>query len=275
MNERREWGVGDLVDLLDEWFPPGLAESWDNVGLLLGDRAGAVRKVMTCLTVTAATAKEAIAQKADLIVTHHPILFRPIKRLIAEGPSSFIYSLARAGIAVYSPHTSFDGAVMGINEQIAGRLGLVDIKALRPIETQDISISPAGSGRLGQLPAPVELGIFAETLRRALNAAAVSFVGASKRRCQRVAIGCGAGMEFLPDAVRNGCDVLVTGEARFHQYLEAEELGIGLILAGHYSTERFALETLADRLGSACPPLEVWASRLERDPLTTLLHFSE
>lgn len=123
--------VKDVTDLLESWFPLHLAESWDNVGLLLGDPARPARRVMTCLSISAETASEAIETKADLIVAHHPIFFRPARRLTATSDGT-VWSLAAAGISLFSPHTSFDGARGGINEQIAERLGLSDVRPIRP-----------------------------------------------------------------------------------------------------------------------------------------------
>jgi len=124
--------VAAVVDYLRSSAPPQLAADWDNVGLLLGDTASEVHRVMTCLTVTAESAAEAVAEKAELIVTHHPILFRSIKRLTSETPEGrMVLSLVRAGVAVYSPHTAFDNTRNGINEMIAQRLGLVDVAPLR------------------------------------------------------------------------------------------------------------------------------------------------
>src|SRR5262249_12556061 len=124
--------VTTVVEFLERFAPPSLAADWDNVGLLLGERAAPVERVMTCLTVTPESAAEAVEQGAQLVVTHHPILFRGVKRLTdatAEGRT--VLSLARAGVAVYSPHTAFDNTRDGINEALAGRLGLSDLAPLR------------------------------------------------------------------------------------------------------------------------------------------------
>lgn len=261
--------VADLVTLLESWFPPHLAESWDNVGFLLGDPGAPVRRVMTCLTVTPGSVAEGLAEAVDLIVTHHPILFRPVRRLTADGPAGFIYELARRGVSVYSPHTAFDGAASGINRTIAERLGLEEIQPLRPV--LDPVEATAGGGRWGRLAAVVSLADLTARVHRCLGARATSYVGDADRECRIVAVACGAGMEFFDDAVRLGCDTFVTGEARFHQFLEAQERGVALVLAGHYASERFAVQDLAVRLASRFPELAVWASRRESDPLTTIV----
>src|SRR5882724_11781005 len=127
--------VAAVVDYLEQLAPPELAAEWDNVGLLLGDRQAPVERVMTCLTVTPESAAEAVEAKAQLIVTHHPILFRPVKRLTTANPEGrMLLSLIRAGVAVYSPHTAFDNTRGGINDAIAHKLGLTDVTPLRRSE---------------------------------------------------------------------------------------------------------------------------------------------
>jgi dinuclear metal center YbgI/SA1388 family protein len=356
------------VAFLDHIAPPALAAEWDNVGLLLGEGTAEVRRVMTCLTVTPVSAAEAVAESADLIVTHHPILFRSVKRLTdgtAEG--RMLLALARANVAVYSPHTAFDDADGGINDLLARRLGLINVGPLRPRDVarackmvaytpeKDLervseamfaagagqighysecsyrllgtgtffgsdaanptvghkgrreqvaewrleaicpeadvnavlaavrrahsyeepaidvyplrpSASPRGVGRIGLLPDATSLCSFAEAVKKSLKAGPVQMVGDAEREVRRVAIACGAGGELLSDAVRAGADVLLTGEARFHDYLAAQAQGLALVLPGHYGTERCGVEDLADRLKTEWPDALVWASRRERDP---------
>lgn len=125
--------IADVTAWLRQFAPLELAEAWDNVGLLLGDKSAAVRKIMTCLTVTPASAAEAIAEGAELIVSHHPVLFKPVQRLTAEtNEGRMLLALLRAGVAVYSPHTAFDNTAGGINDMLCRRLGLTDVKPLRP-----------------------------------------------------------------------------------------------------------------------------------------------
>ena len=125
--------VADVADYLERFAPPDLAGEWDNVGLLLGERSAAVERVMTCLSVTPESAAEAVEARTGLVVTHHPILFRAAKRLTdATAEGRVLLGLARAGVAVYSPHTAFDNTAGGINELIAARLGLSGVVPLRP-----------------------------------------------------------------------------------------------------------------------------------------------
>jgi dinuclear metal center YbgI/SA1388 family protein len=360
--------VSKIVSFLDGFAPKSLAESWDNVGLLIGDRSREVSRLMTCLTVTPTTAREATQRHAELIVTHHPVLFRPVQRLTADEPHGrMLLELIQAGVAVYSVHTAFDGTAGGINEQLAARLGLTAGKPLRPaaapancklavfvpdgdmervsraifdagagvigeyrecsfrvagrgtffgsdqsnptighagrheqvdewrlevvcpqtivprvvaamrgahsyeepaydIYALEVSRSGIGAGRYGELPTATTLGEFAVRVRSAIASPLVQVVGPRERSIHRVALACGSGSEFLADALAAGCDTLVTGEASFHRLLEAEANGIALVLAGHYATERFAVETLAQRVRGEFGGLEVWASETEREP---------
>jgi dinuclear metal center YbgI/SA1388 family protein len=160
--------VATVVDYLDQFAPLEHAAEWDNVGLLLGERSSSVERIMTCLTVTPESAAEAIEAKAQLIVTHHPILFRGVKRLTDVTPEGrMLLGLARAGVAVYSPHTAFDNTRDGINDLLARRLGLVDVTPLRRgserasvklvvfVPEKDLNrvadaLFEAGAGRIGE-----------------------------------------------------------------------------------------------------------------------------
>lgn len=261
--------VADVCRYLESFAPAALAEDWDNVGLLMGDRQTSVSKVMTCLTVTSAVAEEAIAQNVNMVVTHHPIPFKGVKRISTDSPTgSVLWKLASNGIAIYSPHTAFDSARSGINQQLADGLGLSEVKPLRPFELDDgASLGGLGKGRRGDCP-PVQLGALASTVAGFLQIAGLHIVGDPERQVSRVGIGCGSAGEFIHSASRAGCQVLLTGEARFHTCLEAEAIGMAMILPGHYASERFALETLATQLTAEFPDVSVWASRQESDPLT-------
>jgi dinuclear metal center YbgI/SA1388 family protein len=369
---------------LDDFAPARLAEAWDNVGLLWGDPALPVDRVMTCLTVTRATAVEAIRERAQLIVSHHPVLFREVKRIRADLPESGpLWMLARAGIAIASPHTAFDNTDHGINDILCTRIGLVDVRPLRPAgagargsvhspvsykvvvftpdpdreavsaaafqagagtigaylecsfsipgegtffgtdatnptvgergrretvrelrlefvtpaprlaavlsairahhsyEEPAIDVYPLhqaetersashGAGRIGRLAKPSTAWEVAVSTGRALGCVVVALAADPDRQVENVAIACGAGDDFLDDAARARADILLTGEARFHRAILARELGIGLLTAGHYATERLGIEELAERMARAFPDLSVWPSQTETDPLLVI-----
>ncbi|TWT37360.1 putative GTP cyclohydrolase 1 type 2 [Posidoniimonas corsicana] len=256
-----------LCDLLDAFAPPCLAEDWDNTGLLMGDRSMEVGRVMTCLTLTPDSAAEAVDERADLVVTHHPLPFRPLAKITTDTvEGGMLWRLARAGVAVYSPHTAFDSAASGINAALANALKLRSAAPLNPTEDE-----PAvGAGRIGLLPTAATLEEVAARIREFTAAESVRVVGPVGKSIASAAVACGSGGSFIASAATAGADVLITGEATFHNCLAAQAAGLALVLPGHYASERFAVERLAEWLAKEAAGLAVWPSIRERDPLRTL-----
>lgn len=256
--------VATIAQFLEQFAPVRLAEEWDNVGLLVGSANQPVQRLMTCLTLTADSVAEAVREQAELVVTHHPLPFRPLRRLTDDTPEGrLLLELIAARIAVYSPHTAFDSAGRGINQRLAEGLGLVEIAPL----TTDPLDPAIGSGRFGNLEPPTPVAELAARAARFLKIDGLHLVGDPQRPIHRVAIGCGSAGELLQRAIACGCDCFVTGETRFHTCLEAEATDVALVLVGHFASEHFAVEQLADLLAEQFRALKVWPSRAERDPL--------
>ncbi len=261
--------VAEFAAFLEDFAPCSLAAEWDNVGLLVGDRTLDVRKVMTCLTVTPESAAEALDEGAGLIVSHHPLPFRPLSRLSTDGTDGrLLWDLIRGGVSIYSPHTAFDSAARGINQRLAEHLGLCNVQAIVPAgDAVQAETQSPGTGRCGALPQPTTLDALLDQVKQTLKLAAVQYVGELGQSISRVGIGCGSAGEFLATAAERGCDGFVTGEMRFHDCLHAQALGIGVILLGHYASERFAVEELATVLANQFSDCQVWPSRQESDPI--------
>lgn len=257
--------VQDFCRFLETVAPLRLAEDWDNVGLLLGNRDAPVKRVMTCLTVTPSSVEEACKASADLIVTHHPLPFRPLKKITSDTVTGgMVLELIAHRIAVYSPHTAFDSAGQGINQYIAEGLQLNDIQPLQPIEDD---VDQLGAGRIGRLSKECPLATWVDRTKDFFGIDGLHVVGQSDDKVQKVAVACGSAGQFLQPAIRAGCDCLITGETNFHTCLEAEARRVSLLLTGHFASERFAVERLASRLQDEFPDVDAWASRKERDPL--------
>jgi dinuclear metal center YbgI/SA1388 family protein len=223
---------------------------------------------MACLTITPTTAREAIDGQVDLIVTHHPLPFQPVRQVTTDTTAGkLLWDLIGARIAVYSPHTAFDSARAGINAYLAEGLALKNLAPLVPATALDAT---EGSGRYGDLPKPSILRELATSVKSFLKLNVVRVVGKSDQQVTRVGIACGSGGSLLEAARIAGCDAFLTGETSFHTCLEADARGIALVLTGHFASERFAVERLADWLVMQLPDVNVWASREERDPLRTL-----
>lgn len=259
--------IADVVQRLESFAPTALAEDWDNVGLLVGDAAGAAERVMTCLTLTEDVAAEAVDERANLVVTHHPLPFRPLSRITTDTPEGrVLWRLMGAGVSIYSPHTAFDSAAEGVNQQLTDGLNLAEAAPLAPVDLAT-EAGELGAGRCGAVLAPTTLAMLAGDTCKLLAVDHVRVVGDDEQPVHRVAVACGSGGSFLDAAIDAGADALVTGEATFHSLLAARAAGVAVVLTGHYASERFALEHLAQWLGDQLPELRVWASSTECDPL--------
>ncbi|MEM1225995.1 MAG: Nif3-like dinuclear metal center hexameric protein [Planctomycetota bacterium] len=271
--------IDQVCQLLATIAPLNLAEDWDNVGLLLGDRHGRVKRVMTCLTVTPAVVDEVIREKVDLLVSHHPLPFQPMSRVTTDSAaSSLVWRLCRAGVALYSAHTAYDSADGGINDQWATALRLSGVRPLNVFESEPSSAPEAtlslGSGRFGDLADPLPASELLIQAAELADSSRPRLAGNPNLPIRRLGIACGSGGSFVSSARRRGCDALLTGEATFHACLDAENTGMVLLMVGHYASERFAMESLATRLSSAIAAaspdaeMRVSASRSEADPIT-------
>ncbi len=260
--------VANICTLMDTIAPLGLSESWDNTGLLLGDAAASVERVMTCLTLSSETVAEAVERRASLVIAHHPLPFKPLGKITtATHVGKLVWELARAGISVYAPHTAWDSAELGINAMLADLLELRNCRPLIPDLRPEYA--GLGAGRIGQLSVPSSLSKLTCRIVELLPDSRPRGVD-SGRAIQSVAIACGSGGSFLEIAQAAGCDLFLTGEATFHTCLEAQSAVISLLMVGHFASERFAMSRLAERLREAKPTLEIWASKIEKDPVRNL-----
>ena len=256
--------VENVCQILMQLAPLPTAESWDNVGLLLGRPNRMVSRLMTCLTLTPTVAREAIAKDVQLIVTHHPVLFRATRSITSDTiEGRLLLDLIEARIAVYSPHTAFDNAELGINQWLAESLGLSMIEPLRRFQ-QGI---PGGSGRLGEFAESLSKQEFLEKLATILGAEYLEVAWHGSERVRRVGLACGSAAEYLSDAMQAECDTFVTGEARFHSAVECQSTECNLVLTGHFSSERPAVARLASVLSERLFGVECFASEEDRNPL--------
>lgn len=247
--------------------PLRLAAEWDAVGLLVASRRPRIDRVMTCLSLTPEVAAEAIRDGSDMVVTHHPLPFRPVARITdASATGRVLMDLIHAGIAVYSAHTAWDSAAGGINDQLAELLGLEHVSPLEP----DPLHRAAGCGRAGSAASGWSVGRLARHAADRLGAAGVQLVGRHDRAAGRVGIVCGSGGDLLGMVKQAGCDTFFTGELKLHQALEARAIDLAVIAVGHHASERFSMEVLARRLAEAVPGLVCQASRDEADPFSFL-----
>lgn len=254
----------DVAGELERIAPLRLAAEWDAVGLLVGSSGRPISRVMTCLTLTHAVAAEAVRERVDLIVTHHPLPFRPVPRITAESlTGDLLLQLVRADVAVWSSHTAWDSAAGGINDQLAAVVGLEQVAPIEP----HADVPRAGFGRTGLAGAGMSVADLARVAAAGLGASGVQIAGDPGRPAGRVGIVCGSGGDAVAAVRARGCDTLLTGEIRLHQATEAVASGLAVVTVGHHASERFSMDVLATRIAEAVPGLTCWASRDERDPL--------
>ena len=255
--------ISEIEQFMCETHPLKLAESWDNVGLLLGRRDRHVTKLMTCLTVSLDVVAEAKAKGVELILSHHPFPFKAANKF-TDGSTEgrLLLDLLESKIAVFSSHTAFDSVRDGINAMTLKGLGLDSSAPLIPKD--DL---PGGTGRMSACDWTWE-----DALRRIQTFYDLKNFWGVKcgERFRKVGIVCGSGGDFISTAKSKGVDLFITGEATFHQCVLARHLGVTLVLTGHFKSERFAMEQLADKLQAQFSSLSVFPSVVECDPLMLL-----
>jgi dinuclear metal center YbgI/SA1388 family protein len=239
--------VSDWYKAIDSFAPFDTALSFDNCGLQVGDFWLPADRALIALDLTASVLDEAVQSGASLIITHHPAIFHPIKQLRTD---DLVYRLAAQGIALISAHTNLDIAEGGVNDALARRLNLANI---RPFVSD-------GLGRLGELPQAVSPRDFALQVKALLGATGVR-LAAGKQSVRTVAVCGGSGGDLIEAALSAGAQALVTGEAKHHELLQAQETDTSLIDAGHYFTEAVVVEPLAEKLRGLLPDAEVIVSR--------------
>jgi dinuclear metal center YbgI/SA1388 family protein len=365
--------VSDILGIINKLAPPRFAEEWDNVGLQVGDASSPAGRIMVALDPGREAIAAAVSSDCRLLLTHHPLIFSPLKRVVASDPIGSAVALAiRHDLAIVSLHTNYDIAAGGVNDLLAARLGICspvplkttgreelvklavfvprgheepvlealfrfsgvignyrdcsfrsagtgtftpqagsapfigqqgtrsEVEELRLevlLRSEDVSAAvaalrkahpyeepaydlyplmnrgtPRGIGRIGILAEATTLERFAASVKERLGAAGVRFVGAAGHRVNKVALCGGSGASFIREALFQGADVLVTGDLKYHEARDAEALGLALVDAGHFATERPMIEGLAGKLREELPArgydAEVLEFAGEREPFT-------
>ncbi len=235
--------VSDIQKLIERAFSPAAAEEWDNIGLLMGRDGKDVKKVLLTLDVTPFTVKEAIEAGADLILSHHPILFGGTKRITDETTEGkMLLDLAESKIAVIAAHTNMDSGVGGLNDKLAE---IFELQNSRPV--LDNKVEGAGLGRIGDLKEPMTALEFALLAKEKLNTP-VRLSGDEDKIIRRVAVGSGASDDIVFDAVKMGADLVLTGDCKYHRNQSYTDVGAVIIDAGHYPTEIIAMDIFEEIL---------------------------
>ncbi len=256
--------VRDITAVLEAVAPLHLQEAYDNAGLIVGDPEQEVTGVLFCLDSTEAVVAEAVEKGCNLIVAHHPIVFRGLKRLNgATYVERTVVQAIRQGIAIYAIHTNLDNVLQrGVNAKLAERLNLGDLQILAPRP----GTPTVGAGMIGLLPTPQSEVDFLQHVKTALHASCLRHTAWLHRPVQRVAICGGAGSFLIPSAIAQGADALVSADFKYHDFFDAD--GRLLIVdVGHYESEQFTIELLRDIVREKFPTFALHLTKVLTNPI--------
>lgn len=238
--------VEDIIKHMKSLAPEELALEWDNIGLIVGDSNAQVNTILIALDVTDEVLEEAINLKAELIITHHPLIFKPIKNINDKTPiGRKILKLIKNGISVYSSHTNLDISNYGTNDTLFKVLNLQDKQPLMELEKEGYAL-----GRIGTLDKPVALKNFAIFVKESLKLTNIRYTGNDEKIIKKLGICTGASSNYniFKEAKEKGCDLYITGDIKFHEAQTAIEMGLCLMDATHYASEVIVTQTLKDYL---------------------------
>ena len=251
----------EMTAALERLAPLRLQDEWDNSGLQVGFPESEVSSVLVSLDITEEIVDEAVDKGCNMIVSHHPLLFKALRQVSdATYQQRCVVKALAAGISVYSAHTSLDNAPGGVNHKIAEKLGLKDLRWLSPMAGED-----AGSGLVGELPLVRKDTDFLAEVKQLFGVEALRHSAPDGRMIRRVALCGGAGAFLLGEAVRAGADVFLSGEFHYHDYFENR--GVLLVELGHYQSERFTQDLLCDYLSEHCPGVRIVKTARDTNPI--------
>ena len=257
--------IHEITDIIEQYAPPHLASSYDNVGLMLGDKNAEVRTVLLALDVDLEVAMEAKALGAELIISHHPLIFHPLKSITAESPlGKCLLFLAENKIAVYAAHTNLDSATGGLNDLAAQFLSLEKTEPLDADEN-------AGIGRIGVLPHRYALDALADEIKRIYRLPYIRYIGNASDTVSKVALCTGSGGDLISLAKEKGADVYITGDIKYNVARDAAAMKLNIIELGHYESEYIAvdlLEKIISHYGSMM--LQIYKSRANKNVFKVL-----
>ena len=237
--------IVDIINIIDKAAPEEFAMDWDNSGFLLGDKNSEVKKVLVALDVTSDSVEQAIHEKCNMIIAHHPMFFKGIKSIDYGTPQgNVIKKLIKNDISVYACHTNKDASEQGINARLAEMFSLTEVEVLE----KNPNNSEVGIGRVGNLEKEISLTRLCEMTKALLNTPCVRLIKGKADTIKRMAVASGSCSEFIPEAVKLGAEVIITADMKYHDSLDAAELGVSVIDAGHYPTEFLVTDILADLL---------------------------
>lgn len=245
----------EIITRLEILSPPSFAETWDNVGLLVGRRDQEISSVYVAVDATEKVIEEAIHNGADMIITHHPLIFKGMKSITEEDfVGRRVRKMIQEDICYYAMHTNFD--VLGMADAAAEELELSNPQVLHT--TYEDDISKEGFGRFGKLPRTMTLGECAEYVKRKFSLPNVTVYGDMRKVVNIAAVCAGSGKDFVEDAIQVGADVYITGDISHHTGIDSVAQNLMIIDAGHYGIEKIFVSYMKDFLKKQMPDVKVF-----------------
>ena len=258
--------VNDIIREMEKIAPTFLKEDFDNVGLMVGDREKSVKKILLALDCTLKVVEEAKENNVDLIITHHPLIFRRPNNITTDTiQGRKIIELIKNDISLYSSHTNLDSAKNGLNDSIPKLLGY-DSSDILEVNKRDEKV---GLGRIVTLDKPTTLDEIVDNVKKALNINNLR-VDKGKEEVNKIAIINGSGQDFIGKAVSKGADCIITGDTTYHFASDYKEMGINIIDAGHFASEQIVFFNVMKNIIDKFTDVEFILSKVEEDPYTFL-----
>lgn len=248
----------DIIKYFETKYPKDLAYDWDNVGVQVGTLNSVAKKILVTLDVTKEVVKEAIEKKADMIISHHPLIFNPLDKIVFDTPRGWIIkNLIKHNITVYSAHTNYDTAEGGMNDEFASILGIKNPMLL----DDEVMI-----GRYGDIE-PCTFEDFLKNLKKKLEIDNVKVIGRTDRTISKIGISGGSGSKHMYQAKMKNCDVYLTGDVTYHTALDAIQLGLTIIDIGHHA-EKIFVDAIIRFLSKEFSEVEFIKSAINTNPFT-------
>lgn len=239
--------IKDVANYIEKLAPVNIACDWDNVGLIVGNLNDEVKKIMVTLDVDRFVVNEAAKEGVNLIVSHHPLMFNPIRKLTSQDEfQSVLIELVKNGISLYSAHTNLDSARGGLNDFLAQKMGLTNTKVLDV--TGENELGEYGFGRFAKLYKEERLIDIVRKCKETFELDAVKYCGDDNRVIKTVAVNSGGGSSSMEKCFENNIDLFITGDFKYNTIREAYERGLAVIDAGHYNTEKIVMDLFYDYL---------------------------
>ncbi|MDR1527296.1 MAG: Nif3-like dinuclear metal center hexameric protein [Dysgonamonadaceae bacterium] len=255
--------IEQIISAIEEYAPLSLQEDFDNSGLQVGDVSRKLQGILLCLDVTPEVLDEAMELDCNLIISHHPLLFRPLRTLTGKTYiERCVIKACKNDLVVYAAHTNLDNAWGGVNFYLAEKIGLQNIRFLKPGII-------GGSGAIGELVAPEDEESFLERIYDIFQLKSLKHSPLTGKTIRDVALCGGSGAFLIPDAIAAGADVFLTGEARYNDYYDVEDR-ILLAVLGHYETEHYTKELFFDIISKKIPNFAAHFSNVNTNPINYL-----